>query len=391
MGGRLKRKLGRVLAHPSPNPFGVSLRETRGVAPCTPRRWASFATPSPEVLRFRVFDVHATIEGMQNEPLRIALLGAGHISAKMGTTLAFLRGERGIEPYAVASRDLARAEALRAEKGFAKAFGSYGEMLADPAVDVVYVATPNSFHYEHVKACLEAGKHVLCEKPFTLRTAEAEELFALAKERNRFLMEAVWPRFQPIVPLVREALSSGEIGDPRFLQATFALSIATKQRLREPSLGGGALLDLGVYALHFADLYFGLEGAEIVSVGTRAPEGCDDQSTLILTWPDGRMAALTTSMTAALGAYARIGGTKGNLEFPALTLCQSFVRHILPNGGDRTVECPFGCNGYEYEIRAMARAIREGRLECEEAPWSATLRTTRIMEDLRRRWGCATV
>ena len=328
---------------------------------------------------------------MQNQPLRIALLGAGHISAKMGTTLDFLRWENEIDPYAVASRDLSKAEALRAEKGFAKAYGSYDDMLADPAVDVVYVATPNSFHYDHVKRCLLAGKHVLCEKPFTLRTAEAEELFALAKEKNLFLMEAVWPRFQPIVPKVREAIASGEIGDPRFLQATFAVAVSSKERLREPSLGGGALLDLGVYALHFTDLYFGLDGAEIVSSATLSAAGCDDQSTTILRWPDGRMASIMTSMTAALGGYARIGGTKGNLEFPGLTLCRSFIRHLLPTGEDRTVECPFDCNGYEYEVRALVKAIREGRLECEEAPWAATLRVTRLMEDLRRRWGCATV
>ena len=324
----------------------------------------------------------------RSDKLNFALLGAGHIAGKMARTLDFLRDE--VRPYAVASRDLARAESLRAERGFDRAYGSYAEMLADPAVDVVYVATPNSCHFRQMKDCLAAGKHVLCEKPFTLTVAEAEEVFALARSRGLFVMEALWTRFQPAARLIREVLASGEIGAPRFLQASFGLAISQKERVKQPALGGGALLDLGIYPLNFAALHFGLSGIRrISSASTLSPEGVDDQSSVTLEYEDGRMASLTTSMTAAYGASGRIAGTLGCIDLPMLTTCQSFVVRQIPSCEERVVRCPFECNGYEYEVRAVARAIRDGRLECAEMPWDETLAITRIMEGLRREWGAA--
>ena len=325
----------------------------------------------------------------QPRPLHFAILGAGHIAGKMAATLAFLKREGEVVPYAVASRDAARAEALRAAHGFARAYGSYESMLADPAVDVVYVATPNSLHHAHVRAALLAGRHVVCEKPFTMTAAEAEDLFALARERGLFVLEAVWTRFQPCVARMREVVASGEIGAPRLLQATFALNIAAKERLRSPALGGGALLDLGIYALHFADLHFGLDVSRLSSHATLTPEGVDDQSAIALEYRDGRLALLSTSMTAAFGTAARIAGTKGCIDAPQLTRCQGFAVRAIPGDAERAVACPFDFNGYEYEIRAAARAVAEGRLECAECPWAATLAVTRLMERLRAEWGCA--
>lgn len=324
-----------------------------------------------------------------SHPLRFGLLGAGHIAGKMGKTLAFLAKEGCVETYAVASRDLAKSEKLRAEHGFAKAFGSYEEMLADGNVDAVYVATPNSLHASQVKMCLAAGKHVLCEKPFTLKTSEAAELFAEAKSRGLFLMEALWTRFMPAVGLIRDVIASGEIGEPRFLNGIFALDLAWKDRVTDPKLGGGALLDLGIYPINFADMFFGLAGAEVSSAAVLSPEGVDDQSVITLKYPDGRMASLSTSMTAAYGTTSRIAGTKGCIDMPMLTTCQEFTVKVGRDGAERKVACPFDCNGYEYEVRAMAEAIRQGRTECNEMPPSKTLEITAFMEKLRAGWGCA--
>ncbi len=320
------------------------------------------------------------------DKLNFALLGAGHISGKMARTLDYLRDE--VRPYAVASRDLARAEALCAEWKFDRAYGSYAEMLADPAVDVVYIGTPNSCHFQQMKDCLAAGKHVLCEKPFTLTEAEAEEVFALARARGLFVMEALWTRFQPATRLIREILASGEIGTPRFLQASFGLAISQKERVKQPALGGGALLDLGIYPLHFMAMHFGLEGIrKISSSATLSPEGVDDQSAIAVEYEDGRMASLTTSMTAAYGASGRIAGTLGCIDLPMLTTTQSFIVRQIPSLRERVVEAPFECNGYEYEVRAVAEAIRAGQTECAGMPWKETLAVTRIMEGLRRGWG----
>ncbi len=315
----------------------------------------------------------------QSGKLNFAILGAGHIAAKMARTLDFLREE--VNPYAVASRDFSRAEAIRAESRFERAYGSYAEMLADSAVDVVYIATPNSFHHAQMLDCLMAGKHVICEKPFTLTVAEAEEVFALARSRGLFVLEALWTRFQPAVRLIREVIASGEIGTPRFLEACFGLAISHKERVKNPALGGGALLDLGIYPLNFAAMHFGLADIRrIHSAATLSREGVDDQSTITLEYNDGRMAALTTSMTAACGAFGRISGTLGHIELAQLTRCESFTVRLVPSDKARVVQCPFDFNGYEYEVRAAAAAIRAGRLECDEMPWKETLAVCGVME-----------
>ncbi len=320
--------------------------------------------------------------------LNFAIMGAGHIAAKMARTLDFLRGE--VNPYAVASRSLERAETIRAASGFERAYGSYAEMLADDRVDIVYVATPNHLHVAHAKACLAAGRHVLCEKPFALSAADAESVFAMARARGLFVLEALWPRFQPAARLMREVVASGEIGAPRFLQASFALAIAHKERVKRPEYGGGALLDLGIYPLNFAAMHFGLDGIRrISSAATLSPEGVDDQSCVTLEYADGRMASLTTSMTAAYGTSSRIAGTLGCIDAPQLTRCESFTVRQIPSGEERAVACPFDFNGYEYEVRAAAAAVRAGRLECPEMPWRETVAIAKIMEDLRRGWGCA--
>ena len=321
----------------------------------------------------------------QSDKLNFAILGAGHIAAKMARTLDFLREE--VNPYAVASRDISRAEAIRTASRFARAYGSYAEMLADPAVDVVYVATPNSFHHAQMMDCLAAGKHVLCEKPFALSVAEAEEVFALARSRGLFVLEALWTRFQPAVRLIHDVIASGEIGTPRFLEACFGLAISHKERVKNPALGGGALLDLGIYPLNFAAMHFGLTDIRrIHSAATRLPEGVDDQSVTTLEYADGRLATLTTSVTAACGAFGRLSGTLGHIEVPQLTRGESFTVRLVPSDKARVVQCPFDFNGYEYEVRAAEAAIRAGRLECDEMPWKETLAVCGVMEGLLRQW-----
>lgn len=321
----------------------------------------------------------------KNGKLNFAILGAGHIAGKMARTLDFLRDEA--NPYAIAARDFDRAERLRAECNFKVAYGSYADMLADPAVDVVYVATPNALHFGHCRMCLAAGKHVVCEKPFTTTAADAAALFALAREKRLFMLEAVWTRFQPAVKIIRNIIASGEIGAPRFLQASFGLAISHKERMASPALGGGALFDLGLYPLNYAGMYFGLDFESATSCATLTPGGVDDHSVVALKYRDGRLATLTTSMTAAMGTSGRIAGTLGYIDTPQLTRCETISVCKIPSGKTRTIPCPFDFNGYEYEIRATTKAIAEGRLECAEMPWSETLALTGLMENLRREWG----
>ena len=322
-----------------------------------------------------------------NSPLRVSILGAGHIAGKTAAALAFLRGRGEIATRAVASRDPARAAALAARHGFETSFGSYEALAADPGTDLVYVATPNSLHAEHALLCLRAGKHVLCEKPFAENGPRAAAVLNFARERGLFCGEAMWLRFLPASAAIGEALRAGRIGAPRLIEAVFEVPVSEKERIREPALGGGALLDLGVYPIAFALLHFGEDFADATGRATLLPTGVDDQSAFSLGWADGRIAACACSATAAGGAGARIVGTTGSIEVPQLVRCEGF--RVVPFGGGEPEDLrfPFDCNGYEYEFRAAARSIAAGLPECPEAPHSATLAALRAMDALRASWG----
>lgn len=316
--------------------------------------------------------------------LKLGILGAGHIATKLAGVYDFLRNE--IEPYAIASRSIEKAEALVEKFNFQKAYGSYEELLSDPEVDVVYIATPHSHHFEQMLMCIEHGKHILCEKPFTVNEQQARIIFDKAKERGLFVCEAVWTRFMPCVKRIREIMESGELGEPRYIEASFCVPVSGKERMATPELAGGALLDLGIYPLNYAMLYFGEHPIKISGTAVLTENGVDEQETFTLEYADGRMAMLGSSMTALGGAPARISCTKGRIVCEKLLLCEEI---IIEDGSGvlRKEQFPFEYNGYEYEIRAVIKAIEAGKCETEETPWSTTLNELRIMDALRAQWG----
>lgn len=321
------------------------------------------------------------------KPVSLSILGAGHIAGKTATAAAHLATRGEIRLRAVAARDPARAAAFAARFGFETSFGSYEALAADPETDLVYVATPNTLHAPHSRLCLEGGKHVLCEKPFTVNAREGEEVFSLARPRGLFCGEAMWLRFLPASAAIGKALRAGRIGTPRLIEADFAVPISEKERIREPALGGGALLDLGVYPIAFALMHFGEDYADATGRATLLPTGVDDQSAFSLGWADGRIAACACSATAAGGACGRIVGTTGEIDVPQLVHCEGFRISPFGGGEPEDFDFPFECNGYEYELRAAARAVAAGLPECPEAPQSATLAALRAMDALRALWG----
>ena len=186
--------------------------------------------------------------------MKIGILGAGGIAVQMAKTVA---GMKDVENYAVAARSFERAQAFAEKYGFSKAYGSYEEMLADPQVDLVYIATPHSHHYLHAKMCLEAGKNVLCEKAFTVNADQARKLFALAKEKDLLITEAIWTRYMPSRKMIDDIISSGVIGEVTAVTANLNYAISEVERIRKPELAGGALLDVGVYTINFASMVLG--------------------------------------------------------------------------------------------------------------------------------------
>ncbi len=316
--------------------------------------------------------------------MNVAILGAGSIAKAMAITL---NGMNEAVSYAVASRDYEKAAAFAKEFRFKKAYGSYEEMLSDPEVTLVYVATPHSHHYEHVKLCLNYGKHVLCEKAFSINTKQAEEMFALAAEKKLLLTEAIWTRYMPLRKTLDEIIASGIIGNPSILTANLGYVINHIPRLIEPSLAGGALLDVGVYTLNFALMAFGNDIERITSTAVLTDKGVDAQNSITLVYKDGKMAVLHSTMMSQTDRQGIICGSKGYIVAENINNCERIKVYDLSRKEIACYEAPKQITGYEYEVSACIRAIGEGKLECEEMPHSETIRVMQLMDSLRKEWG----
>ena len=321
--------------------------------------------------------------------MKFAILAAGGIARKMAEAVTGIEkaGTVRIQKYAVASRDLSRAEEFAKEWGFEKAYGSYEELAADPEVELVYVASPHSHHYEHAKLCLEHGKHVLVEKAFTVNAAQAEDLMKLAREKQVLLTEAIWTRYMPSRKMIHDLLESGIIGKVSSMTANLGYPLMDVPRLVQPELAGGALLDLGVYSITMALMLFHEEITDVVSAAVFSPEGVDWMNSITLTFADGKMAVLNSNMTARTDCRAIVNGDEGYMEITEINNPEE-IRVFDRDGKLR--ECfqvPEQINGYEYEVLACIRAIGEGKLECEEMPHSETLRVMRLMDQIRGQWG----
>lgn len=321
--------------------------------------------------------------------MKFAILAAGGIARKMAEAVTGIEkaGTVRIQKYAVASRDLSRAEEFAKEWGFEKAYGSYEELAADPEVELVYVASPHSHHYEHAKLCLEHGKHVLVEKAFTVNAAQAEDLMKLAREKQVLLTEAIWTRYMPSRKMIGDLLESGIIGKVSSMTANLGYPLMDVPRLVQPELAGGALLDLGVYSITMALMLFHEEITDVVSAAVFSPEGVDWMNSITLTFADGKMAVLNSNMTARTDCRAVVNGDEGYMEITEINNPEE-IRVFDRDGKLR--ECfqvPEQINGYEYEVLACIRAIGEGKLECEEMPHSETLRVMRLMDQIRGQWG----
>lgn len=315
--------------------------------------------------------------------LNFSILCAGHIAETMAGTVSKMDE---VVPYAVAARDLSRASRFAEKYGFQKAYGSYEELVSDADVDLVYVASPHSLHYEHAKLCLMHGKHVLCEKPMSVNAKQAEELFRLAKEKNLFIMEAVWTRFQPFAAKLKEVLDSGMIGDLQTMLVSFGQDLRHVERLVSPELAGGALLDLGIYPITFASMFFGTKVKQIISAAVKTERGVDGQNSITLVYEDGRMAILNSCFLCPMKNQGIIYGNGGRVEVDPFWYPQEFRVYRNGQAEPETYAVPFDFTGYEYEVRAAAKAIAQGELECPQMPHEETLRIMKIMDQLRADW-----
>lgn len=317
--------------------------------------------------------------------INMAIIGAGNIARYMAEAINGLREQ--VCAYGVASRSLAKAEAFAKEWHFQKAYGSYEELAADPEVDLVYIATPHAMHYDHARLCVEHGKAVLVEKAFTANAAQARELIGLAEERKVFLTEAIWTRYTPARGIVEKLLAEGTIGEPLSLEAEFSVPLSHKQRMYDPALAGGALLDLGMYCLTFASMYFGDAVTDVTSQVEKLDTGVDATDDIYYTYAEGKKAHLRTSMVTGPVNRGEIRGTRGRIEVDTLNNFSSIRVYDEAGNLRQEPEIPAQINGYEYEVLACIRALEAGDLECGEMPHSETLEIMEQMDRLRRDWG----
>ena len=313
----------------------------------------------------------------------VGIMGSGNIAGIMAGTINKMKNVR---VYAVASRQQVHADVFAGKYGCKKAYGSYADLAADKKVDLIYVATPHSEHYENVKMCLEAGKPVLCEKSFTLNAAQAEELVRIAAEHKVFLAEAMWTRYMPMLTTIREVIGSGIIGEPKTITANLGYVISSKERLTNLALGGGALLDVGVYTINFALMIFGHNISKIHSCCTFTETGVDEQNAICLQYYDGKVANLNSSMVSLSDRQGIIYGTKGFAVVENINNFESTSVYDRQYKKVASYKCPKQISGYEYEVEACIEAIKCGQIECAQMPHSETLRVMRIMDEIRSQW-----
>jgi len=321
----------------------------------------------------------------QATPIRWGILGTGRIARTFAQGLANLPDAALV---AVGSRSSEAAAAFGDEFAVPHRHASYEGLAADPEVDAVYVATPHSLHRDNSLLCLEAGKAVLCEKPFAINGGQAEEVVALARKRGRLVMEAMWTRFLPAIVRVRELLAEGAIGEVRLLSADFGFRAPFDPhgRLFDPHLGGGALLDVGVYTVSLASMVFG-PPARVTSMAHLGPTGVDEQAAVVLGYERGQLAVLTTAVRTSTPQEATLMGTGGHIRIHSQWWHPTMLTLSVEGREEEVIHLPFEGNGYHYEAAEVMRCLRAGRLESEVMPLDETLGIMRTMDRIRAQWG----
>lgn len=314
------------------------------------------------------------------------IMSTGTIARKFAATISQLTDTGKV--LAVASRSRETAAAFAAEHGVPRAYGDYADLVRDADIDVVYVATPHSHHYENARLCLEHGKHVLCEKSFTVNAAQAAALIGLARERNLFIMEAFWTKFLPAYGLLAEGLTGGAIGEVTHFRAQYGFAPTGARYVRkfDPALAGGALLDIGVYALGTAAMILGYEPAALHARAIMGEYGTDRFDSMMLEYANGTTAHLFTAIGCQIVPEAVIFGTKGHIVLPNFTALQEFTV-VSGDGGAHTTLAPFEVNGFEYQIRETERCLRAGLTESPVMTHADTLAVMGMMDTARAQWG----
>lgn len=321
-----------------------------------------------------------------NGPVRWGILGPGSIAHKLAKSVQAQPETHVLT--AVGSRDIAKASTFAAQYNIPNPHGSYAALCADPDVDVIYVATPHPLHKEHCLLAISHGKHVLCEKPFTINAEELQEVVDAARAQGVFMMEGMWSRFFPLMHSLRDHLRRKAIGDVRMVTADFGFSATynPESRLFDPALGGGALLDVGVYAVSFTSFVLG-EPTRVESMMTPAPTGVDAQSACILGYESGALAVITTAVTTNTPWEATILGTQGKIRLHTSAWHPTRMTVSITGEADRVMEFDAHESGFYYEVEEVGNCLRAGKLESELLSLDESVAIMRTLDRIRAPWG----
>jgi predicted dehydrogenase len=319
-----------------------------------------------------------------SEKFSWGILGPGGIAQAFAKDLALLQGHT---IAAVGSRSLENAQKFVATFG-GTAYGSYEELVADPSIDAIYVATPHPAHHDNVILALNAGKPVLCEKPFSVNAHEAQAMIDAAARNGVALMEAMWARFLPHYAKVREIVESGVLGPILSIHADHGQRLADQgiARLIEPDLAGGALLDLGIYPVSFAHMILGTP-AQITSTAVMTDKGVDAQTSMIFTYQDGAQAVLTTTMIEQTPCRAVVAGLNGWLEIDRTFYNPAAMRVVLNDGTTTEYPNTYKGHGLREQAEVFKQLVRSGKLESEILTWQATVEIMTTLDTVREQIG----
>jgi len=313
------------------------------------------------------------------------ILGCGQIANKFAEAL---QNTEGAILTAAGARDLKRAREFSKTWGFQKAYGSYQDLVHDREVDIIYIATPHSYHFAHTKLCLEAGKHVLCEKPFTINSMQLEVLISLARMKKLFLMEALWSRFLPGIIHTKAILDSGQIGEVISMEADFGMNVPYDpgHRIYNPYLAGGALLDIGIYPLFLSLFLFG-EPDVLLAHSILNDNMIDLTTSLITRSKSGTVCHLNSSIQTNTPVKARIYGTAGNIEFANWWFTPVDITLRVDGKEEEILRFPPRTNGYEYEAIEAGRCVREGKTESDLMSFDFSRLLMKQMDRIRQMTG----
>ncbi len=313
------------------------------------------------------------------------ILGTGKIAEKFATALQYVSHA---QLYAVGSRDKTTAENFARMHNIPVAYGSYNDLVNDPRIDVIYIATPHVFHAENTLLCLEAGKSVLCEKPFAMNAQQVELMINKAREKKLFLMEALWTRFLPTILRTEELIKSGTLGDIVYIQSDFGIKppFDPQGRLFNKKLGGGSLLDIGIYPIFIALFLLGLPD-DIVSTAHIGATGVDESMSVIFKYNKGTLANLSSTFKANTPTETVICGTMGSIKIHRMWHMPSYLTYIPIEGIPQEIHFNYLSNGYEYEAQEVTNCVLQGKTESDLLPLNFSLKLINLLDIIRKQWG----